>query len=188
MNDTKQGLVTAFKKVVCRKSFQKTTISDITKEYGMSRENFYYHFQDKYDLLKWLCTHELTDKIITFSNTASVEDTGLLFIDILKDNYQFYRTLIHDLGEDTVKTACYPYFKQIIYKQIDSILDDDVWKMRTEKENFIVDFFTNAFISFFMNYILEHEKMDESMLKMNFHFLFSNFLNKNISPEKKKIV
>ena len=44
----------AFKELVCKKSFQKITISDIAKESAMTRENFYYHFRDKYDLVNWI--------------------------------------------------------------------------------------------------------------------------------------
>ena len=48
MNGTKGKMAEAFKELVCKKSFQKITISDIAKESAMTRENFYYHFRDKY--------------------------------------------------------------------------------------------------------------------------------------------
>ena len=43
MNGTKGKMAEAFKELVCKKSFQKITISDIAKESAMTRENFYYH-------------------------------------------------------------------------------------------------------------------------------------------------
>ena len=54
MNGTKGKMAEAFKELVCKKSFQKITISDIAKESAMTRENFYYHFRDKYDLVNWI--------------------------------------------------------------------------------------------------------------------------------------
>ena len=40
MNGTKGKMAEAFKELVCKKSFQKITISDIAKESAMTRENF----------------------------------------------------------------------------------------------------------------------------------------------------
>ena len=53
MNGTKGKMAEAFKELVCKKSFQKITISDIAKESAMTRENFYYHFRDIMDVLDW---------------------------------------------------------------------------------------------------------------------------------------
>ncbi len=44
MNGTKGKMAEAFKELVCKKSFQKITISDIAKESAMTRENFLLSF------------------------------------------------------------------------------------------------------------------------------------------------
>ena len=48
---TKQAIADVFKEIMDKKSFDKITISDITGKCGLNRQTFYYHFQDKYDLL-----------------------------------------------------------------------------------------------------------------------------------------
>ena len=50
---TKSALCDSLKKLCEQKPFDKISISDITGECGLNRQSFYYHFQDKYDLLEY---------------------------------------------------------------------------------------------------------------------------------------
>ena len=63
MNGTKGKMAEAFKELVCKKSFQKITISDIAKESAMTRENFYYHFRDKYDIMHWIFEQQVAAQL-----------------------------------------------------------------------------------------------------------------------------
>ena len=42
------------KELMKRKSLEKITVSDIVQNCGLNRQTFYYHFQDKYDLVNWI--------------------------------------------------------------------------------------------------------------------------------------
>ena len=50
---TKSALCDSLKKLCEQKPFDKISISDITGECGLNRQSFYYHFQDKYELLSY---------------------------------------------------------------------------------------------------------------------------------------
>ena len=85
------------------------------------------------------------------------------------------RTVVRDVGVEQVRKEVLPYIRKLIYRLIDETIDENVWRMREEKENFAVDFFSDAFITFLTEYMLENEKMDEKLMVMNFHFLFTQF-------------
>lgn len=176
MSKTKEELAQALKRVVCRKSFSKTTITDITRELGMSRENFYYHFHDKYELLKWQCKHDLIDKLARYCAIKSVDELCNILISLIESDYTYYHCLVRDLDKNDIKKFIFPYIKSIVAIYVDKSMDQNIWKMRAEKEAFVTGFFTDAFISFFMDYILEHASMDAGALKRNFGFLFEEFL------------
>ena len=55
---TKHALAEALKVLMTQKPFGKISIHDITDRCGMYRQNFYYHFEDIYDLLRWLIQEE----------------------------------------------------------------------------------------------------------------------------------
>mgnify|MGYP001031404638 FL=1 len=49
---TKTMLGEGLKKVLKSKPFSKIVVDDIAEACGVSRGTFYYHFSDKYDLLR----------------------------------------------------------------------------------------------------------------------------------------
>jgi len=51
---TKEAMGNALKELVIKKGFDKISINDITGACGLGRQSFYYHFQDKYQLLEWV--------------------------------------------------------------------------------------------------------------------------------------
>ena len=55
---TKKALSEGLKELMKHKSFSKISIADITQQCGLNRQTFYYHFQDKYELLNWIYYNE----------------------------------------------------------------------------------------------------------------------------------
>ena len=47
------------KELALEKPYDKISISDIAERCGIKRQTFYYHFQDKYELLVWIYYNEL---------------------------------------------------------------------------------------------------------------------------------
>ena len=176
MSKTKEELALALKRVVCRKSFSKTTITDITKELGMSRENFYYHFHDKYELLKWQCKHDLINPLADNCAIKSKDELCTILISLIKADDKYYHCLVKDLDKNTIKYFIYPYLKPIVSLYVGRSMNPSVWKMRREKEDFVADFFTDALINYFIDYLYDHESIAAPALERNFLFLFREFL------------
>ena len=55
---TKQTMVASLKKFMETKPLSKITVSEICKDCGFNRKTFYYHFEDIYDLLRWMLEQE----------------------------------------------------------------------------------------------------------------------------------
>ncbi|MDD3214903.1 MAG: TetR family transcriptional regulator, partial [Eubacteriales bacterium] len=53
-NITKRALGASLKTLMQTKPFHKISVGEICEHCGMHRKSFYYHFQDKYDLLNWV--------------------------------------------------------------------------------------------------------------------------------------
>ena len=51
---TKKALAESIKKLMKKRPLRKISIKDIADGCGMNRQSFYYHFNYKYDLLKWI--------------------------------------------------------------------------------------------------------------------------------------
>ncbi len=68
MYETKEIIANAFLQLASEKSPDKITIIDICRRANISRETFYYHFVDKYDLFKWIYKQNLLKRM--HSNSA----------------------------------------------------------------------------------------------------------------------
>ena len=51
---TKRLIAQSLKELSAEKPFDKISVGDIAARSNVNRQTFYYHFQDKYDLLKWI--------------------------------------------------------------------------------------------------------------------------------------
>ena len=61
---TKNAIAQGFKELMEKKAFAKITVSDITSKCGLNRQTFYYHFQDKYELLNWIFYNEAIEPFV----------------------------------------------------------------------------------------------------------------------------
>lgn len=96
---TKKAIAQCLKNLTREKSFPKVSVGDITSACGLNRQTFYYHFQDKFELLDWIYYEECFVPIldgITFDNW---DGRILMLLDTMKADKAFYGNVIKNAGE-----------------------------------------------------------------------------------------
>lgn len=91
---TKKAIASALKELCRTKPFEKISIADITSVCHLNRQTFYYHFQDKYELLSWIYYYEEFAGIaegISFSNWS--ERIGQLLMTMRQEKSFFMNTI-----------------------------------------------------------------------------------------------
>ncbi len=106
---TKKKLADALKELMRTNDFDKITVSDITERCSLHRQTFYYHFQDRFQLLDWLIYHELFMPLI---DGVSLENVYAHFDRLFREMYYdkgFYtaalRMNIRGLTQQIAQTA-----------------------------------------------------------------------------------
>lgn len=64
----------AASKLASRKDIDKITVKEITEECHITRQAFYYHFQDVADMLDWALSREVERLVAESRNCESVEE------------------------------------------------------------------------------------------------------------------
>lgn len=72
-----RALAEALKTLMAQKLMDKITIHDITELCGIRRQNFYYHFEDVYDLMRWMFSEEAVSLLRRHEGTLLWQE-GLL--------------------------------------------------------------------------------------------------------------
>lgn len=74
--DMKNIIGETFVKMVARKGIDKITVKALIEECHISRQTFYYHFQDIMDVLEW-CVRQETNALVKESLKAEDLQTAL---------------------------------------------------------------------------------------------------------------
>lgn len=136
---TKKVIADGFRYVMEKKSFDKITISDITDKCGLNRQTFYYHFQDKYELLNWIL---YTDVVVPFTENLSIDnwsDKLLNMLNTLKDNHKFYVNALNTAHGDEFKKYFLDAVTDVICEIIDRITEGQ--SIDPDDRQFIAGFF-----------------------------------------------
>lgn len=100
---TKYNMAQKLKELMSKNSFDKITVSDITNACGAHRQTFYYHFQDRYELLDWLIYNELLVPLMTDFSFDNMYDKLLVLFTTMSKDKKFYQHAFQVNGGDLTR-------------------------------------------------------------------------------------
>lgn len=102
--EVKTLLAESFKELAPQKPVEKITIKEITDRAGVIRVTFYNHFQDKYELLEWICREEILAPVrILLGNNMQREAVTFIFTAIIR-NKEFYSHVARTKGQNSFES------------------------------------------------------------------------------------
>ena len=137
--NTKEKIALAVKELMRQKSIRKITVQDIMEETGMKRQSFYYHFQDLYAVIEWICCKELMEEVDVDGDSA------------------FYKKLANEIEWKQMADRT----KAIVAEQVDRFLSasGEMKGIRSEERAFMVDFFSTSIIYYLLDFITSNKNM-----------------------------
>lgn len=108
--ETKEVIVNAVKTLLTQKKVRKLTVKDIVEESNITRQTFYYYFEDIPDLLKWILNRN-TDKVLEETLAQGDAESGLHYLFLLALNVRPYvKRGLETNYEDEIKKMVEDYF------------------------------------------------------------------------------
>lgn len=136
---TKKAIVEALKQICREKPFDKVSIGDMTTACGLNRQTFYYHFQDKYELLSWIFYHEIfvvtTDGISLDNWDEKIQQ----MMEIMRQDKPFYTSTVKE-QERTFEGYLFEMSKHLFLSAIDKL--DDPHKLNEKEREFDAEFYS----------------------------------------------
>lgn len=154
--ETQQMLADSLKRLLRTRPLEKISVSDIVKDCHTSRNTFYYHFQDKYDLVIWIFRTE-TEAWLTVDARTPEDDVAMILklCDYFRANRAFYRGALAYSGQNSLRE----YLDQLVYQRLLARLCRLFPKEEAsggERElRFAAEFFTAALVGLFSRW-MEH--------------------------------
>jgi probable dihydroxyacetone kinase regulator len=143
-NITKLALANSLKGLMAKKAFRKICVSDIVANCGLTRQAFYYHFNDKYDLMNWIYYTETAHFMSSYSTVDYWTDGLKDLFYYMWQNKAFYINALNTTGQNSFQEYLHDYIVDISISVIENItgleFDDKKWR-------FIVEFMSTAFVA-----------------------------------------
>ncbi len=149
-NFTKKAIVATFMDLLNEKPLNKISVTELVKRCGITRNTFYYHFKDIYDLLE--LAMEESNSFTEKNNLGVPHDKRLLaFISYMIENkravYHIYNSMNRAHFIKYFTTLSEDFVRQYVLEQAEGIpvSEDDVYLTTT--------FLKHAFVGLFMDWL-----------------------------------
>ena len=154
--NTKEKIALAVKELMRQKSIRKITVQDIMEETGMKRQSFYYHFQDLYAVIEWICCKELMEEV-DVDGDITFEEWLRKLMETMEADRAFYKKLANEIEWKQMADRT----KAIVAEQVDRFLSasGEMKGIRSEERAFMVDFFSTSIIYYLLDFITSNKNM-----------------------------
>ena len=88
---TRYVFAQAIKDLIKMTSLDKITVTDIVMRSGMTRQTFYRHFKDKYDLVNWYFEKLVLKSFRKMGNGCSLYEALYLKFEFIKNEHSFFK-------------------------------------------------------------------------------------------------
>ena len=164
---TKKQLAAALKKEMKKKPLSAVTVSSLIKICNINRNTFYYHFENIYDLLRWLLEEEAVEVMRKTDLLVNPAEALNFILDYVDSNKYILNCACDALS--------YKQIQQFFYTEMTSVIEGTIeeaeFSMQVSLEksyrDFVVNFFTEALSGSLLSYISGQRKLPREVITEN---------------------
>lgn len=150
---TKQRIADALKSLMMKKAFDKITVRELLEAADVTRPTFYYHFEDIYDLMKWMFNTELIALMEKSENCVTWDDGILLALRYVEQNRAVCLCAYNSIGRDELERFFRNSAESIVRRFVDTMTAEI--PAEPEHVQYIVEFYTDALASALAHWLRE---------------------------------
>jgi len=148
---TRVLLADALKTLTSKMPFSKISVTEICRQCSINRKSFYYHFQDKFDLVNWIFDTEFAafcaDRVVTGTSGHL-----LCLLEYFNQNKAFYRKVLLVHGQNSFSE----YFRQLLHRTLTRRYSS---YMKGKALEFYADFFSDAMVCSIVRWIVDRSSI-----------------------------
>lgn len=159
--NTKKALAAALKELMTKKPLSKITVSDIISVCGVNRKTFYYHFQDIYDLLKWILEQEAFLVIAQFDLMVDLEQAITFGLDYVENNKHILACAYDSIGRDHLKLFLEKDFHKIVSAYIEGVAKKKNLTVKPDLKVFLERMYTEILAAMLIDIVTGKHNFDK---------------------------
>ncbi|WP_182200728.1 dihydroxyacetone kinase transcriptional activator DhaS [Paraliobacillus salinarum] len=169
---TQKMIGQALKDLMEKKSFQKISVSDIMRQCDMRRQTFYYHFQDKYELLVWIYQSDTKEQIADFLDYERWDTILYQLFIYFNDHQLFYKNALSVTEQNDFNNYLFREL-HVLFKQ----MVRDLTPMKSsEQSDYMARFYSYGFVGIIKDWIESGCKHSPEMMRDVVYQMFDHQL------------
>lgn len=150
---TKDRLGRCLKELMATKRLKQITIKDITEKCGVSRNAFYYHFQDKYDLIYYIFYSETLPIIDIFSDPTQSLEAFINLCRYMVKNKHFYMEIFQYVGQNSLSESLVELYAELMKINISTIYANIGYKLAEDELTILAKLEAYAYVGIIMEWV-----------------------------------
>ncbi len=181
---TKLAMTASLKKFIEIKPLSQITISDICNDCGINRKTFYYHFENIYDLIRWMLDQEAI-KVVKHTDLINDYQKVLNFvIDYIENNKHILQCVYDALGRDSMMLFLYSDLNGVVSLLISELETKMDTSLDKRYRSFVCDFYTNALSGILIDWFRGQEPISRDELIQYLWLVIHSSLPNVIAEQK----
>lgn len=152
---TKRAMAASLKHLMMQKPLEKISIREIMEGCGMKRQNFYYHFEDIYDLVKWLFQEEVVTPLRQHEGVLFWQDGLLQLFRYLQENKAVCQCALRSLGRRFMKDFFMAEIDSVVRHVADQLAAPLEWEEKDSELEMVTKFYVIALAGVVESWVLD---------------------------------
>ncbi|MDY3030252.1 MAG: TetR/AcrR family transcriptional regulator C-terminal domain-containing protein [Clostridia bacterium] len=143
--DNKRLIADTYLELLKKKNIDKITIKDIVDGCGITRQSFYYHFCDVFDLIEWIMSEGCKTVLEDTQNAENPQTATKLLLQMMFDRYDIIMSMLNSKERYTVERILIKTVREYLLNLYDK--SDDIRITKYELET-ALDFYSFAIVGY----------------------------------------
>lgn len=168
-NQTKHQLGLALKAELATTPIDRVTVAGLAKTCGITRQTFYYHFADVYELAIWVFETDIADHIMAHASYELWADGFLKMLHYMQEHDAQCYAVINTLTTEKLE--------QFFYYQLRNMMRAIVAELQGERvlvaadRRFIIDHFSLSVLAHLLHWLARGMRDDPRPLVANLEYI-----------------
>ena len=148
---TKQAITASFLKLLAEKPLDRITVKDIVEDCGVSRNSFYYHYQDIFDLMDEVVQTETEKALGAHFDAASWQDALISALHFALSHKRQVTNMYRSSCRNRVEQYLFCVTEKVLFESVEELSKDlhtTEWDRR-----FLARFYTYALVGLFREWV-----------------------------------
>lgn len=183
--NTKMLLANTLKDLLEKKSFSKVTVTEIITLSKVNRNTFYYHFEDIYDLLRWLLEQEAINIVKDYDSKDEIDMAINFTLSYIEKNRSFLKNILFSVGEKDLRRFFSKDFREIIGNFIKIDEKELGIKIDDQYRNVLTMYFTEAIAGLLIESLNKKYEISNAKITSYIKTISTNSIKASLMAYKK---